>query len=67
MLAKNKDLIKAFGTDNQLEVCRILLDKGEMQVRRHTRERDKEGETHTYTGDVVSTRDAGEATHARRG
>lgn len=33
VLAKNKDLVKAFGTDNQLEVCRIILDKGEMQVR----------------------------------
>ncbi len=37
VLAKNKDLLKAFGTDNQLEVCRIILDKGEMQVRRHAR------------------------------
>lgn len=34
VLAKNKDLVKAFGTDSQLEVCRIILDKGEMQVRR---------------------------------
>lgn len=33
VLAKNKDLVKAFGTDKQLEVCRIILDKGEMQVR----------------------------------
>ncbi|CAM9790182.1 unnamed protein product [Pylaiella littoralis] len=32
VLAKNKDLLKAFGTDSQLEVCRIILDKGEMQV-----------------------------------
>ncbi|CAN0193172.1 unnamed protein product [Ectocarpus sp. 6 AP-2014] len=32
VLAKNKDLMKAFGTDNQLEACRIILDKGEMQV-----------------------------------
>lgn len=33
VLAKNKDLMKAFGTDNQLEACRIILEKGEMQVR----------------------------------
>lgn len=33
VLAKNKDLIKAFGTDNHVEVCKIILDKGEMQVR----------------------------------
>lgn len=33
VLAKNKDLMKAFGTNSQLEVCRIILDKGEMQVR----------------------------------
>lgn len=33
VLAKNKDLVKAFGTDNQLEACRIILEKGEMQVR----------------------------------
>ena len=33
VLAKNKDLVKAFGTDKQLEVCRIILEKGEMQVR----------------------------------
>lgn len=32
VLAKNKDLMKAFGTDNQLEACRIILDTGEMQV-----------------------------------
>ncbi|CAM9464539.1 unnamed protein product [Scytosiphon promiscuus] len=32
VLAKNKDLMKAFGTDNQLEACRIILEKGEMQV-----------------------------------
>lgn len=33
VLAKNKDLKKAFGTDNQVEACKIILDKGEMQVR----------------------------------
>ena len=33
VLSKNKDLKKAFGTENQLEVCKIILDKGEMQAR----------------------------------
>lgn len=32
MLAKNADLIKAFGTDNQVDVCKLILDKGEMQA-----------------------------------
>ncbi|CAM9799363.1 unnamed protein product, partial [Laminaria digitata] len=32
ILSKNKDLKKAFGTENQLEACKIILDKGEMQV-----------------------------------
>nr|XP_018666760.1 ribosome maturation protein SBDS-like [Ciona intestinalis] len=30
--AKNQDLIKAFGTDNQTEVCKQILAKGELQV-----------------------------------
>uniref|UniRef100_H2ZRA8 Ribosome maturation protein SBDS n=1 Tax=Ciona savignyi TaxID=51511 RepID=H2ZRA8_CIOSA len=30
--AKNQDLIKAFGVDNQTEVCRQILAKGELQV-----------------------------------
>lgn len=32
VLANNVDLKKAFGTDNQVEICKIILDKGEMQV-----------------------------------
>lgn len=37
VLANNVDLKKAFGTDNQVEICKIILDKGEMQVwNRHT-------------------------------
>ena len=31
-MVKNKDLVKAFGTDNHLEVCRVILEKGEMQA-----------------------------------
>lgn len=33
VLAKNADLKKAFGTDNHVEVCKVILDKGEMQAR----------------------------------
>jgi ribosome maturation protein SDO1 len=31
-LASSKDLLDAFGTADQLAVCREILDKGEMQV-----------------------------------
>lgn len=31
-LAKRDDLMSAFETDNQMEICRIILDKGELQV-----------------------------------
>ncbi|GLJ55781.1 hypothetical protein SUGI_1197780 [Cryptomeria japonica] len=32
VLAKSKDLIKAFGTDDQDKICLEILDKGELQV-----------------------------------
>lgn len=32
VLAKNTDLLKAFETTDQEQVCRIILDKGELQV-----------------------------------
>ena len=32
MLANSKDLVEAFGTSDQLLVCREILDKGELQV-----------------------------------
>ncbi|KAJ8968881.1 hypothetical protein NQ317_015488 [Molorchus minor] len=31
-VAKKEDLIKAFGTDNQTEICKEILGKGELQV-----------------------------------
>ncbi|XP_066587875.1 ribosome maturation protein SBDS [Prorops nasuta] len=31
-VAKKEDLIKAFGTDNQTEICQEILAKGELQV-----------------------------------
>lgn len=31
-VAKKEDLIKAFGTDNQTEICKEILKKGELQV-----------------------------------
>lgn len=30
--AKKEDLVKAFGTDNQTEICKEILTKGELQV-----------------------------------
>ncbi|KAJ3681464.1 hypothetical protein LUZ60_015953 [Juncus effusus] len=32
VLAKSKDLIKAFGTDDQSQICLEILEKGELQV-----------------------------------
>jgi len=32
VLAKNQDLMEVFGTTNTNEVCRIILDRGEVQV-----------------------------------
>ncbi|KAH7731282.1 shwachman-Bodian-Diamond syndrome [Aphelenchoides avenae] len=31
-LAKRDELIEAFGTENQLEICKLILDKGDLQV-----------------------------------
>lgn len=31
-VAKKEDLVKAFGTDNQTEICKEILKKGELQV-----------------------------------
>lgn len=31
-VAKKEDLIKAFGKDNQVEICKEILSKGELQV-----------------------------------
>ncbi|CAJ0581589.1 unnamed protein product, partial [Mesorhabditis spiculigera] len=31
-MAKKDEIMAAFGTDNQLEVCRLILDKGELQI-----------------------------------
>ncbi|KAJ6655813.1 hypothetical protein lerEdw1_004866 [Lerista edwardsae] len=31
-VAKKEDLVKAFGTDNQTEICKMILAKGELQV-----------------------------------
>ncbi|XP_078039678.1 SBDS ribosome maturation factor [Augochlora pura] len=31
-VAKKEDLVKAFGTDNQTEICKEILTKGELQV-----------------------------------
>ncbi|KAK2659350.1 hypothetical protein Ddye_005883 [Dipteronia dyeriana] len=38
VLAKSKDLIKAFGTDDQTKICLEILDKGELQVAGKERE-----------------------------
>ncbi|CAA2975824.1 ribosome maturation SBDS [Olea europaea subsp. europaea] len=38
VLAKSKDLVKAFGTDNQENICLEILDKGELQVAGKERE-----------------------------
>ncbi|KAM6402844.1 LOW QUALITY PROTEIN: ribosome maturation protein SBDS-like [Rhynochetos jubatus] len=38
-VAKKEDLVEAFGTDDQTEICRMILSKGELQVsdkERHT-------------------------------
>lgn len=39
-VAKKEDLVKAFGNDDQTEICKIILAKGELQVS------DKERNTH---------------------
>lgn len=31
-VAKREELIAAFGTDNQLEICKLILEKGDLQV-----------------------------------
>ncbi|XP_009863868.1 PREDICTED: ribosome maturation protein SBDS, partial [Apaloderma vittatum] len=31
-VAKKEDLVKAFGTDDQTEICKMILSKGELQV-----------------------------------
>ena len=31
-MAKKEDLIKAFGNDDHTEICKLILDKGELQV-----------------------------------
>ncbi|KAF5735465.1 ribosome maturation protein SBDS-like [Tripterygium wilfordii] len=38
ILAKTKDLTKAFGTDDQTKICLEILDKGELQVAGKERE-----------------------------
>ncbi|KDP43068.1 hypothetical protein JCGZ_25254 [Jatropha curcas] len=38
VLAKSKDLMKAFGTDDQTKICLEILDKGELQVAGKERE-----------------------------
>lgn len=38
VLAKSKDLVAAFGTDDQTKVCLEILDKGELQVAGKERE-----------------------------
>jgi ribosome maturation protein SDO1 len=38
ILAKSKDLIKAFGTDDQTKICLEILEKGELQVAGKERE-----------------------------
>ncbi|KAJ4802295.1 Ribosome maturation protein SBDS [Rhynchospora pubera] len=38
VLAKSKDLIKAFGTDDQTKICLEILEKGELQVAGKERE-----------------------------
>lgn len=39
-VAKKEDIIKAFGTDNQTEICKEILAKGELQIS------DKERQSH---------------------
>lgn len=39
-VAKKEDIIKAFGTDNQTEICKVILAKGELQIT------DKERQSH---------------------
>lgn len=31
-VAKKEDLVSAFGKDDQTEICKLILDKGELQV-----------------------------------
>ncbi|KRX58175.1 CAP-Gly domain-containing linker protein 1 [Trichinella sp. T9] len=31
-LAKKEDLLNAFATDNQTEICKVILEKGELQI-----------------------------------
>ncbi|XP_051139897.1 uncharacterized protein LOC127257489 [Andrographis paniculata] len=38
VLAKSKDLVAAFGTDNQTDICLEILEKGELQVAGKERE-----------------------------
>ncbi|XP_056163571.1 uncharacterized protein LOC130136955 [Syzygium oleosum] len=38
VLAKSKDLMKSFGTDDQTKICLEILDKGELQVAGKERE-----------------------------
>ncbi|EDQ86486.1 uncharacterized protein MONBRDRAFT_38375 [Monosiga brevicollis MX1] len=37
-VAKNTDLQKAYGTDDHTKICRIILDKGELQVSKEERD-----------------------------
>jgi ribosome maturation protein SDO1 len=31
-VAKKEDLVAAFGKEDQTEICKLILDKGELQV-----------------------------------
>lgn len=50
-VAKKEDLIKAFGKDDQTEVCKEILAKGELQVS------DKERQSHlnSLLKDIATT------------
>ena len=50
-VAKKEDLIAAFGTDDQTAVCKVMLDKGELQVS----EKERTEQLDSIVKDVANT------------
>ncbi|KAM4590605.1 ribosome maturation protein SBDS [Fundulus diaphanus] len=48
--AKKEDLVKAFGTDDQTEICKLILAKGELQVS----DRERQSQLESMFRDIAS-------------
>lgn len=48
--AKKEDLVKAFGTDDQTEICKQILSKGELQVS----DKERQSQLETMFRDIAS-------------